>query len=313
MIPRCLGQHDVQVDIRRRPGMIDRKVPDGMSSVTQAARTPVRVPDPYRHRHDRRNRGAERRRRAARRSSAACGSVARGGRPVSTSKRSATSATVRAIGPRWSSDVLSGTTPSHEISPIVALSPTVPHAADGMRIDPPVSVPSAPKHMPAASAAAAPPLDPPADRDGSSGLRTGPKADSSLVVPNANSWRLVLPMMIAPAARRLRDGRRVRVRLGRGQGRPRRRLCAGDVDQVLDATSECRAEARGNHRTESRARLSAPRPAPVGRIASMKALISGRAPICSRHASTSVDRRDSARLHKRRNVDDLAEVRAHGS
>ena len=97
--------------------------------------------------------------------------------------------------------MLRGTTPSQEISPTVALSPTVPQAADGMRIEPPVSVPSAPKHMPAASAAAAPPLEPPAERDGSCGFRTGPNADSSLVVPNANSWRFVFPMMMAPAAR----------------------------------------------------------------------------------------------------------------
>ncbi len=77
----------------------------------------------------------------------------------------------------------------------------MPHTADGMRIEPPVSVPSAPKHMPAASAAADPPLEPPAERSGSSGWRTGPNADSSLVVPKANSCRLVLPTMIAPAAR----------------------------------------------------------------------------------------------------------------
>ena len=63
----------------------------------------------------------------------------------------------------------------------------MPQAADGMRMEPPVSVPNAPNAIPAARAAADPPLDPPADRVSSNGFLTGPKADSSLVVPNANS------------------------------------------------------------------------------------------------------------------------------
>ncbi len=67
-------------------------------------------------------------------------------------------------------------------------------------MEPPVSVPMAPSAMPATSAAADPPLDPPADRLVSSGLRTAPNAESSLVVPSANSWRLVLPTSTAPAA-----------------------------------------------------------------------------------------------------------------
>src|ERR671921_928945 len=79
----------------------------------------------------------------------------------------------------------------------------MPQAAEGMRIDPPVSVPSEPRHMPSRIATAAPPLEPPGERDGSSGWRTAPNAVSSLVVPNANSWRLVLPTTIAPARRRL--------------------------------------------------------------------------------------------------------------
>ena len=63
--------------------------------------------------------------------------------------------------------------------------------------------------MPAATLTADPPLDPPGDRDGSCGLRAGPKAESSFVVPNANSCRLVLPMMTAPAWRRRAIDRRV--------------------------------------------------------------------------------------------------------
>ena len=71
--------------------------------------------------------------------------------------------------------MLSGTTPSVEISPSVGFSPTMPHAAAGMRIEPPVSVPTDPKHMPFASAAAEPPLEPPADRVGSCGLPHRPE------------------------------------------------------------------------------------------------------------------------------------------
>ena len=73
-----------------------------------------------------------------------------------------------------------------------------------MRIDPPVSVPIVPSDMPVATATAEPPLDPPGERDGSSGLRISPNPESSLVVPNANSCRLVLPTNTAPASRRRR-------------------------------------------------------------------------------------------------------------
>src|SRR5262245_29722290 len=78
----------------------------------------------------------------------------------------------------------------------------MPQAAAGMRIDPPVSVPSAARAIPVATATADPPLDPPGDRDVSSGCRTTPNAEFSLVVPKANSSRLVLPMITAPASRR---------------------------------------------------------------------------------------------------------------
>ena len=55
---------------------------------------------------------------------------------------------------------------------------------------------------PSRTAAAEPPLEPPAIVSDRAGWRPAPKADSSLVVPNANSCRLVLPRMITPASRR---------------------------------------------------------------------------------------------------------------
>ena len=50
-------------------------------------------------------------------------------------------ATSRAIGPTVSKLGASGQTPSDEILPQVVLSPAVPQHAEGIRIDPPVSLP----------------------------------------------------------------------------------------------------------------------------------------------------------------------------
>ena len=59
-----------------------------------------------------------------------------------------------------SNDGASGTLPCREIRPMVVFSPRTPQNAAGIRIDPPVSVPIANGTMPAATAAADPPLDP---------------------------------------------------------------------------------------------------------------------------------------------------------
>ena len=56
------------------------------------------------------------------------------------------------------------------------------------------------QHMPAASAAALPPLEPPGTRVVSQGLRVVRKALFSVELPIANSSRLVLPTITAPAA-----------------------------------------------------------------------------------------------------------------
>ena len=94
--------------------------------------------------------------------------------PVSTAWASAQSATVRAIGPTVSKLAASGNTPSTGTVPWAGLRPTTPQAAAGMRIDPPVSVPSASGTMPAARAAALPLLEPPATRSGATGLTVSP-------------------------------------------------------------------------------------------------------------------------------------------
>ena len=65
----------------------------------------------------------------------------------------------------------------------MGLKPTIPQHAAGIRIEPPLSDPSAASATPAASAAAEPPLDPPAIRPGASGFGTVPKCGFSDVIP----------------------------------------------------------------------------------------------------------------------------------
>src|SRR5918998_964849 len=79
----------------------------------------------------------------------------------------------------------------------------MPQRAAGWRIDPPVSVPIAHGAVPAATAAADPPLDPPGTRLRSQGFCTGPKPEFSFDEPIANSSWLVLPSTGAPARVRL--------------------------------------------------------------------------------------------------------------
>ena len=104
-----------------------------------------------------------------------------------------------------------------------------------MRIEPPPSEPSAPATMPAATAAALPPLDPPVLRCGSHGLRVAPHVcDSVSCGHSASSGMFVLPTMIAPAARRRRTtSQSARGGLVDHAGAVRRQL-AGDVHVVLD-------------------------------------------------------------------------------
>ena len=91
---------------------------------------------------------------------------------------------------------LSGTSPG------VGRSPTTLLNDAGLRMLPPWSEPSAMGISPAASAAPAPPLLPPAERSGAHGLRVAPNTSLKVCEPTPNSGVLVLPTTIAPAARR---------------------------------------------------------------------------------------------------------------
>ena len=67
-------------------------------------------------------------------------------------------------------------------------------------MEPPVSEPSAHGAIPAVTAAAEPPPEPPGTREGSQGLRDGPYAEFSVEEPIANSSVFVLPSSVRPAA-----------------------------------------------------------------------------------------------------------------
>src|SRR6266403_2555661 len=89
----------------------------------------------------------------------------------------------------------------HEMRPREGFKPTSPHSLAGIRIDPPPSLACAAGTMPAATAAAEPPLEPPVDRVGFHGLRQGPYACGSVVTLRPSSGVLVLPTTMKPAAR----------------------------------------------------------------------------------------------------------------
>src|SRR6185312_845198 len=88
--------------------------------------------------------------------------------------------------------------PYRETVPYVGRRPTFPQSADGCLIDPPVSEPSAHGAIPADTAAAEPPPEPPGTRAGSQGFRDGPYAEFSVDEPIANSSVLVLPSRRRP-------------------------------------------------------------------------------------------------------------------
>src|SRR5512138_3750287 len=93
--------------------------------------------------------------------------------------------------------------------------PTMPANEAGWRIEPPVSVPVAPRQSCAATAAAEPPEEPPGTRCAPSiepsfdaptlepwrrqGFTTGPKHEVSFDEPIANSSLLSLPSITAPS------------------------------------------------------------------------------------------------------------------
>jgi hypothetical protein len=104
---------------------------------------------------------------------------------------------VRVIGPVWAS-MPKGLAGHAGTRPNVGFRPGRPQKPDGMRMEPPPSVPSASGTMPVPSAAALPPLEPPAVLDVSHGLRVTPSSGESVTPFQPNSGVVVLPGSTAP-------------------------------------------------------------------------------------------------------------------
>src|SRR5690349_17089746 len=111
---------------------------------------------------------------------------------------SAASATVRAIGPTCDS-VGAAVVGQTGTRPYCGLIPARPVKLQGMRIEPPPSVPIASGVIPAATEAAAPALEPPGVFAGFHGLRVMPVSGQSPTALQPNSLVVVLPIRIAPA------------------------------------------------------------------------------------------------------------------
>src|SRR4051812_9511496 len=95
---------------------------------------------------------------------------------------------------------LSSRTGPSVMRPWLGLSPTRPQHDAGIRIDPPPSLAWANGTIPDATAAAAPPLDPPGVRVVSHGLRV-PHARGSVVGTLPSSGLFMRPAITCPAAR----------------------------------------------------------------------------------------------------------------
>ena len=124
-----------------------------------------------------------------------------GSYPASTSSVAAASSTWRVSMPSQTSSP-SPSSGASEIRPRLGFSPTRPQQAAGIRIEPPPSLPWATGSRPAATAAAAPPEDPPGVRSRSQGLRVGPKMWASLTGRIPYSGSVVVPTRTNPAALR---------------------------------------------------------------------------------------------------------------
>ena len=96
------------------------------------------------------------------------------------SSSAAASRTVRARGPLVARPVTSPTTGPALMRPRAGLIPNSPLTLAGMRIEPPPSLPCAKGSSPLATAVPAPPLEPPAERVRSHGVRDGGATSGSV-------------------------------------------------------------------------------------------------------------------------------------
>ena len=107
--------------------------------------------------------------------------------PVIASSSSARSSTLRAIGP-WTPSVRSILAAGVRATrPMLGRSPTTPQKLAGLRSEPPMSLPCATQAVPDASAAAAPPEEPAAERAKFHGLSVAPNTSLNVLPPAPNS------------------------------------------------------------------------------------------------------------------------------
>ncbi len=121
--------------------------------------------------------------------------------PRTASSRAAESRTER-LTPNSTPRLLSSRKGPSEMRPCDGLRPTSPQHEAGMRMLPPPSLAWANGTMPAATAAAEPPLLPPGEWSVLHGLWVAPQAVGSVVGRLPNSGLLVRPAMTSPAARK---------------------------------------------------------------------------------------------------------------
>src|SRR5258708_73134 len=104
----------------------------------------------------------------------------------------AASSTLRAIGrctDRLRSILTAGECATR---PMLGRRPRMPQKLAGLRSEPPMSVPCASHAVPVASATAAPPEEPAAERDRSQGLSVAPNTSLKVLAPAPNSGVLDL-------------------------------------------------------------------------------------------------------------------------
>src|ERR1041385_6502024 len=111
----------------------------------------------------------------------------RGSSPLIASSNSAQSSTLRAIGPCWPRFIWIAPRGVCATRPMLGRKPTMPLKLAGLRNDPPISEPGASQAVPVASATAAPPEEPAAERDVFHGLRVLPNTSLKVLAPAPNS------------------------------------------------------------------------------------------------------------------------------
>ena len=157
-----------------------------------------------------------------------------------------------------------GRQPRHEVAELAApsdtrprdgLRPTSPQHAAGMRIEPPPSLACAIGTIPAATAAAEPPLEPPVERSGSTGCAPGRRPCGSVVGQDPELGRVRLADEArSPASRKRRSEPGVLV------ARPSRARCRKRMPSCMGSPGRVAAEVLDQERHAAEG--------PVGRLAS---------------------------------------------